>query len=46
MRNKHTFKIKAEIRCPYEGCGKTFRKTITVEYVTDQRGNVISQNTK
>lgn len=46
MRNKHTFQIKSEIRCPFESCGKIFRKTITVEYETNQRGDVISQKAK
>ena len=46
MRNKHTFQIKAEIRCPFESCGKTFGKTITVEYETNQRGDVISHSAK
>jgi len=46
MKNKHVFEIKTEMRCPYENCGKTFNKTITVEYETNQRGDVISQKTK
>ena len=46
MRKKHTFKIKTDIRCPFESCGKKFRKTITVEYITNQKGDIISQNAK
>jgi len=41
MRNKHKFSGIKELKCPYEDCGKTFNKTITVEYVTNQRGDVI-----
>ncbi|GAF90281.1 unnamed protein product [marine sediment metagenome] len=41
MRNKHVFKEKVLCRCPKESCGDTFYKTVTVEYVTNQRGDVI-----
>lgn len=41
MRNKHRFKEKIRVRCPKESCGEKFYKTITVEYVTNQRGDVI-----
>ncbi|GAH61694.1 unnamed protein product [marine sediment metagenome] len=39
MRNKHTFKEGTECNCPK--CGLSFYKTITIEYVTNQRGDVI-----
>ncbi len=41
MRNNHRFKTIVPCRCPFEECGKTFDKAITVEYVTNQRGDVI-----
>jgi hypothetical protein len=43
MRNKHVFSAVKTFRCPYENCGKEFEKTITVEYVTNERGDVIEQ---
>lgn len=43
MRNKHKFKMVKEFKCPYNDCGKTFTITITVEYITNQRGDVIKQ---
>ena len=41
MRNKHDFKGTVECRCPMKACGSLFNKTITVKYVTNQRGDVI-----
>lgn len=41
MRNKHKFSAVKIFRCPYENCGKEFEKTITIEYVTNQKGDVI-----
>ena len=41
MRNKHIFKEKVLCHCPKDNCGCSFDKTITVEYVTNQRGDVI-----
>lgn len=43
MRNKHKFSAVKTFRCPFENCGKEFEKTITVEYVTNERGDVIEQ---
>lgn len=43
MRNKHSFKQELEIKCPFDNCGKTFFKTVTIEYVTNQRGDVIEK---
>lgn len=43
MRNKHTFNEKIEVKCPFANCGKTFDVDITVEYVTNQIGDVIAQ---
>lgn len=43
MRNKHVFKRRVVCRCPNVNCGDTFMKTITVEFVTNQRGDVIEQ---
>lgn len=43
MKNIHRFKIKITKRCPYENCGRISTKEITIEYITDQRGNVISK---
>jgi hypothetical protein len=41
MRNKHNIKLVAECRCPQQSCGDIFYKTVTVVYVTNQRGDVI-----
>ena len=41
MRNKHTFKGRVALRCPMQACGHEFHRTVTVEYVTNQRGDVI-----
>ena len=43
MKNKHVFEIKVLCRCPYRDCGKTFEKRIKVQYITNQRGDVIEQ---
>jgi len=43
MRKEHKFKIEVNLRCPYRDCGKTFTKTITVIYETNQKGEVISK---
>ena len=43
MRNKHKFKAVVDIHCPFDNCGKSFVKTVTVEYETNQRGDVISK---
>lgn len=42
MRNKHRFTDEIDIKCPYDNCGKSFSRSITVEYETNQRGDVIS----
>jgi len=39
MRNKHVFKEEIECKCPK--CGSDFYKKVTVEYETNQRGDVI-----
>jgi len=39
MRNKHTFKEEKKSKCPK--CGLSFYKAITVEFVTNHRGDVI-----
>ena len=41
MRNKHTVIKKLEVTCPWKDCGKTFFKTVTVSFVTNQKGDVI-----
>ena len=41
MRNYHIFRQAVEIRCPYKNCGQTHIKTMTVEYITNQKGDVI-----
>jgi hypothetical protein len=41
VRNKHKFNNKVSCKCPYDSCGQTFDKVVTVEYVTNQRGDVI-----
>lgn len=41
MRNKHKFKNNVPCKCPYGDCGKEFDKSVTVEYITNQRGDVI-----
>jgi len=43
MRNNHSFKQTIECKCPHESCGKPFVKRVTVDYVTNQRGDVIEQ---
>ena len=42
MINKHRFKIDFDVKCPFDGCGKTFIRKLTVEYVTNQRGDIVS----
>ncbi len=39
MRNKHKFEDEAYCRCPK--CGEKFPKRFTVEYETNQKGDVI-----
>ena len=46
MRNKNSFKQELMIKCPFDNCGKTFFKTVTIDYVTNQRGDVIQQGIK
>ena len=46
MRNKHIFKEEIECRCPKQACGDTFYKTTTVEYTTNQRGDVIEHRVR
>lgn len=41
MRNKHTFKDEIPCKCPFDSCGKEFQKTVTVQYITNQKGDVI-----
>ena len=41
MRNKHVFEVKISCKCPYRDCGRIFDKKIEIEYVTNQRGDVI-----
>lgn len=41
MRNIHIFKNNITCVCPNKDCGKDFTKTITVEYETNQKGDVI-----
>jgi len=41
MRNKHKFSHEIHCKCPYAGCGREFEKVVTVEYTTNQRGDVI-----
>lgn len=41
MRNQHTFKSKITCICPNKDCGKDFIKEITVEYETNQKGDLI-----
>lgn len=43
MRNKHRFTVDVNVRCPFDNCGETFLKTVTVDYVTNQRGDVIEK---
>ena len=46
MRNKHVFKTVIDCKCPFEACGKRFFKNITVEYATNQRGDVIESRVR
>ncbi len=41
LRNQHILISTINIKCPYQECGKDHYKTITVEYITNQRGDVI-----
>jgi len=43
MRNIHEFKVDILVACPYESCGKYFNTKRTIQYVTNQRGDVIEQ---
>lgn len=43
MRNKHTFGTTVDCRCPFEGCGKEFRRKVNVTYWTNQKGDVIDE---
>ena len=43
MRNKHKFTAEVDTKCPFDNCGKSFVKTVTVEFETNQRGDVISK---
>jgi len=43
MRKKNRFTIEIPMRCPYQSCGKSFTKKITIKYETNQRGDMISQ---
>ena len=44
MRNNHIFKGKIKCWCPKEGCGAEFFKEVVVEYVTNEKGDVIEQH--
>jgi hypothetical protein len=44
MRNRHEFTQRVSCKCPYESCGNAFVKTVTVIYITNQRGDVIEHN--
>ena len=44
MRNKHKITGELDVTCPYKDCGKVFSKKVTVEYVTNQKGDVIETN--
>jgi hypothetical protein len=44
VRNKHKFTQKVSCKCPYDSCGQEFVKTVIVEYVTNQRGDVIEHS--
>ena len=44
MKNKHTITGKKTVRCPYENCGRDFEITVTVAYITNQRGDVIESH--
>ena len=46
MRNNHVFKRRVKCRCTELNCGNEFMKTVTVEYVTNQRGDVIEHKIK
>ncbi len=44
MRNKYTFKEKIKSKCPK--CGLSFYDKITVEFVTNHRGDIIEHKIK
>jgi len=46
MRNNHTIIMNMECKCPFDACGKTFYKRITVNYMTNQRGDVIDERVR
>lgn len=45
MRNKHIFKGTMLCRCPKEACGNLFTKKVVIEYITNQRGDIIEHRT-
>lgn len=46
MRNNHSFKAEIVLRCPFKACGRVSTKHIIIDYVTDQRGNIIEQKVR
>jgi len=44
MRNEHKFTAGVDVRCPFDNCGKSFLKDVTVKYVTNQKGDVIEKS--
>ena len=46
MKNKHTFSVVIKCRCPKKECGELFQKRVTIEYTTDQRGNIIDSKVR
>jgi len=41
MKTKHIIETAIECRCPFENCGKQFRRNIVVTYWTNHKGDVI-----
>ena len=44
MRIKHMFSEAITVKCPFIDCGKTFEVIVGVNYVTNEKGDVIEHN--
>jgi uncharacterized C2H2 Zn-finger protein len=43
MRKKHKIMVEMELRCPRESCGHIFKKRFFIEYITNQKGDIIEK---
>lgn len=44
MRNKHSFTRRTGGICPFKDCGQPLIVDVDVNYITNQRGDVIEQS--